>query len=107
MEYENSDRFTGAATFFKYRPGPATVVNSVWDGDGLKWVAAEGESLAGPPRMDGNSHLLLRADVPLPELVRRAVESGVSQHWLVVPGRRLAALERLAAALGVRLEAVR
>ncbi len=107
VEYENSDRFTGAVTLFKVRSGPATLVNSVWDGEGLKWVAAEGESLAGPPKMDGNSHLLFRPDVAVKELVHRALESGVSQHWLAVPGRRLDTLERLCGVLGVRFAGLR
>ena len=54
VEYENSDTFAGAVSFFKYRAGPVTVVNSVWDGQRLKWVAFEGQSLPGPPKMDGN-----------------------------------------------------
>ena len=41
------------------------------------------------------------------EFFRRAVESGVSQHWIVVHGHRLAELERLGALLGVRVEGIR
>jgi L-fucose isomerase-like protein len=107
VEYENSDRFTGAVSFFKYRPGPVTLVNSVWDGERLKWVGLEGESLKGPPKMDGNSHLLCALKVPVAEFFRRSVESGVSQHWIVVHGHRLAELEALSEALGVRLQALR
>jgi L-fucose isomerase-like protein len=107
VEYENSDRFTGAASLFKYRPGPVTLVNSVWDGEGLKWVALEGESLAGPPKMDGNCHLLCSLRLPVSEFFRRAVDSGVSQHWIVVHGHRLAELEPLGEAVGLRLLALR
>ncbi len=107
VEYENSDRFTGAVSFFKYRPGPVTLVNSVWDGERLKWVGLEGESLKGPPKMDGNSHLLCSLKVPVAEFFRRSVESGVSQHWIVVHGRHLAELEPLCEASGIRLLALR
>ncbi len=102
VEYENTDRFSGAVSFFKYRPGPVTLVNSVWDGERLKWVGLEGESLKGAPKMDGNSHLLCALKVPVAEFFRRAVESGVSQHWIVVHGHRLAELEPLCDAAGIR-----
>jgi L-fucose isomerase-like protein len=103
VEYVNSDRFTGAVSFFKYRPGPVTAVNSVWDGEGLRWCCVEGESLPGPARMDGNCHLVFRPAVPVRDYFRRAVEIGVSQHWLFVPGLRAADLAPLCDVLGVRL----
>jgi len=106
VEYENTDRFSGAVSFFKYRPGPVTVVNSVWDGEGLKWVAFQGASLAGPPKMDGNSHLLCRLEPPVREFFRRSVESGVSQHWIVVSGRHLQVLAILCEGLGIRFLAL-
>jgi L-arabinose isomerase len=103
VEYENTDRFRGAVSFFKYRSGPVTVVNSVWDGEKLKWVLVEGESLPGPAKMDGNSHLFCRLDVPLKEFFRRAVESGVSQHWIVVGGRLGQPVAGLCDQLDIRL----
>jgi L-fucose isomerase-like protein len=103
VEYENSDRFTGAVSLFKYRPGPVTLVNSVWDGERLKWAALQGRSLSGPLKMDGNSHLYCALEVPVREFFRRSVENGVSQHWIVVHGHRLAELEPLSEAAGVRL----
>jgi len=107
VEYQNSDPFSGAVRFFKYRPGPVTLVNSVWDGERLKWVGLEGEALRGPPKMDGNSHLLCALKVPVAEFFRRAVESGVSQHWIVIHGHLLAELEPLCDAAGIRLLALR
>ena len=107
VEYENTDRFSGAVSLFKYRPGPVTVVNSVWDGEALKWVAFEGTSLAGPLKMDGNSHLFCRLDLPVREFFRRSVESGVSQHWIVVSGHHLETLAGLCEALGIRFLALR
>jgi L-fucose isomerase-like protein len=102
VEYENSDRFSGAATYFKYRSGPVTVVNAVWDGERLKWTMVEGRSLAGPPKMEGNCHLFCRLDVPVKEFFRQAVSGGVSQHWVVVSGNHASALMGLCSQLGVR-----
>jgi L-arabinose isomerase len=107
VEYENSDRFTGAATFFKYRPGPVTAVNSVWSGQALKWAIAEGDSLAGPARMDGNCHVVFRPDASVKELVNHAVTSGVSQHWLFVPGRLAAQLLLVCRVAGIEASVVR
>ena len=102
VEYENSDRFTGAASFFKYKPGPVTAVNSIWDGEGLRWSCVEGQSLPGPAKMDGNCHIVFRPSVPVRELYRRMVDRGVTQHWLFVSGHRSAEIERLCGVLGVR-----
>lgn len=107
VEYENSDRFTGAVTLFKYRPGPVTTVNSVWSGLGLKWVIAEGESLPGPAKMDGNTHLVFRPDARVKDFFAHAVSDGVSQHWLFVPGRIARALESLCGVLGIEASVVR
>jgi L-arabinose isomerase len=106
VEYENSDRFTGAVTLFKYRPGPVTTVNSVWSGRGLKWVIAEGESLPGPAKMDGNTHLVFRPDARVKDFFAHAVADGVSQHWLFVPGRISRALESLCGVLGIEASVV-
>jgi len=106
VEYENSDRYTGAVTLFKYRSGPVTTVNSVWSGEGLKWVIAEGESLPGPAKMDGNSHLVFRPDARVKDFFAHAVADGVSQHWLFVPGRISHALESLCGVLGIEASVV-
>jgi hypothetical protein len=45
--------------------------------------------------------------VPVAEFFRRSVESGVSQHWIVVHGHRLAELESLCEAAGIRLQSLR
>jgi len=103
VEYENTDRFSGAVSFFKYRSGPVTVVNSVWDGEKIKWVVVQGESLPGPAKMDGNCHLLCRLDVPVKEFFRQSVDSGVSQHWIVISGTHGRALSELCEQLDIRL----
>jgi L-fucose isomerase-like protein len=106
VEYESSDRFTGAATYFKYRPGEATVVSSVWGGHGLSWSCVEGTSEAGPPRLEGNCHLVFRPDARVKDFLQWAVRRGVSQHWIVVPGRRAVDLGLLCGMLGIGFEAL-
>jgi L-arabinose isomerase len=101
VEYENTDPFTGACVFFKYQPGPVTVVNSVYTGEKLRWSVFEGESLPGPPKMNGNCHLFCRIKPAIPEFYRIMVEAGVSQHFIVVPGNLQARLERLCAWLDI------
>jgi L-arabinose isomerase len=86
VEYENSDDFTGACTYFKYRPGPVTVVNAVYNSEKLQWVVFEGESLTGPPKLNGNCHLHCKVKVPVEEFFKRSIDIGVSQHFIVVPG---------------------
>ncbi len=95
IEYENSDTYTGCATYFKYREGPITVINSVWDGSQLKWLGLEARSLPGPPKLEGNCHLVCGLETAVAEFLTFAAESGVSQHWVVVPGHVLDEAELL------------
>ncbi len=106
VEYASTDPFTGAASFYKYRPGPVTAVNSVWDGHCLRWSCIEGESLRGPARLEGNCHVRFRPGMPVKEFFGRAVEMGVSQHWLFVPGHRASEVAMLASVLGVRFTGI-
>jgi len=101
-EYKNSDPFTGACTYFKYKPGPVTAVNCVYNGERLQWVVFEGESLSGPPKLEGNCHLFCRPGLPVGTFYERAIEIGVSQHWVVVGGHWKARLEKLCRWLGIR-----
>jgi L-arabinose isomerase len=101
VEYKNTDRFTGCCTYFKYRPGPVTVINSVYDGRRLSWTVVEGTSVEGPPALEGTCHLLFKPDIPVREFYRRAILSGVSQHFLVVHGRHLDRLRALCEILGI------
>ena len=101
VEYENSDRLTGAVTFFKYKPGSVTGINSVFDGERLKWVAFEGESLPGTPKMDGNCHLYCKLNPSLKDFYTKSIDSGVSQHWLIVPGHIAKELKNLCLCLNI------
>jgi L-arabinose isomerase len=102
VEYEKSDRFTGTVSFFKYRPGPVTAVNCVWEGEGMRWCCIEGQSLPGPVKLEGNCHVLFRPAMPVKEFFRKAVEIGVSQHWVFTPGPIAAELKLLCSVLGMR-----
>jgi len=95
VEYENTDPFTGAASIFKYRPGPVTAVNSVYNGERLRWTVFEGSSLEGPPKMEGTPHLFCQVEIPVQVLCSRVVQIGVSQHWIVLPGHIKSDLEGL------------
>ncbi len=95
IEYKNSDPFTGACTYFKYKPGPVTAVNCVYNGEKLRWTAIEGDSLPGPPKLEGNSHLFCRIELPVKDFYEKTIQLGVSQHWIVVSGRFKKNLEKL------------
>ncbi len=95
VEYKNSDTFTGACTYFKYKPGPVTVVNCVYNGKRLQFSAFEGNSLPGPPMLEGNCHLLCETDIPLKTFYEQVIQTGVSQHWIIVAGNHLKELEVL------------
>jgi hypothetical protein len=94
-------------SYFKYHPGPVTVVNSVWDGAGLKWMGFQGSSLEGAYKMEGNSHLFCSLEPDLKHFFRQAVKSGASQHWLVVPGHVMASFEALCSAMDISFTAIR
>jgi L-arabinose isomerase len=100
-EYRNSDPYQGAVSFFKYRPGAVTLINCVFTGHGFKWIVGRGESLAGQPRTEGNSHLCCRIESPLEHYYTVSVESGSSQHWLVCSGHRSAELRTICDWLGI------
>jgi L-arabinose isomerase len=103
-EYRSNGGGEGAALIYKAAAGPVTAINSVFDGKGLRWTVFEGESLPGPARLEGYSHLVCRTDEPVRALVDRWIERGVSQHWVVVPGRRAAEIATLCRWAGIPCE---
>jgi L-arabinose isomerase len=107
VEYENSDPLSGACIYFKLKPGPVTAVNAVYTGEKLRWSVFEGESVPGPPKMNGNCHLLMKVPMPIPAFYRHMVEAGVSQHIIVIPGHGVERLERLCSWLNIDFMVVR
>jgi L-arabinose isomerase len=103
IEYVNTDAFTGASAYFKYKPGPVTAVNCVYNGDKLRWTVFEGHSLEGQPKMEGTCHLFCRIEKPVKEFCERTVQIGVSQHWIVIPGHIMKRLERLCSWLNIEI----
>jgi len=95
VEYKNSDEFSGAVTCFKYRPGEVTLVNCVYNGEKLRFTVIEGESMEGPPMLEDTNHLFCRLNLPVSEFFSNVLNLGVSQHYLVIPGKYSASLERL------------
>ena len=95
VEYQNTDPFTGACSYFKFKPGPVTAVNCVYTGEKLRLAVFEGESLHGPPKLEGNCHLFCKTKLPVKEFYNRTIQLGVSQHWIVGPGHRMNNLETL------------
>jgi L-arabinose isomerase len=85
-EYKTTDRFSGACMYYKYKPGPVTIVNSIYDGIRLRWTVAEGTSLEGPPLLEGDPHVHFSLDKPLETFFKEIIKIGVSQHWIVVNG---------------------
>ena len=102
VEYKNSDVFTGACTFFKYKPGPVTAINCVFNGEKLMWTVFEGESLEGPFKMEGVPHLFCSPDIPIKQLCNRAIEAGISQHWIIIPGHVIKNIEILCSCLDIK-----
>ena len=75
-EYKNSKPFSGACIYYKYKPGPVTIVNSIYDGETLRWSVIEGESLEGPPKLEGNPHLHCRIKKPLKDFFEENLKMG-------------------------------
>ena len=95
VEYKNTDKFSGAVTCFKYQPGDVTLVNCIYNGDKLRLITFEGESVDGPSMLEDTNHLFCRLKLPVGELFKKILNLGSSQHFLVIPGNYSDKLERL------------
>ena len=95
IEYKTTDRFAGAVTCFKYKPGYVTLINCVYNGTRLRLTVCEGESLDCPPKLEDTVHLFCKLDMPVREFFNKILELGCSQHFIVIPGKYGINLERL------------
>jgi L-arabinose isomerase len=95
VEYKNTDKFSGAVTCFKYKPGDVTLVNCVYNGNRLRFTACEGDSVDCPPMLEDTNHLFCKLEMPVREFFNDVLNLGISQHFLVIPGKYCNKLERL------------
>ena len=95
VEYKTTDRFTGAVTCLKYKPGDVTLVNSVYNGTKLRFTALEGLSVDCPPKLEDTNHLICRLNIPVADFFDKAMKIGSSQHFIVIPGKYCDSLGRL------------
>jgi len=95
VEYKNSDKFSGAVSCFKYKPGAVTLVNCVYNGKKLQLTAIEGESVNCLPVLEDTNHLVCRLNIPISKFLNDILNLGISQHFLVIPGKYGENLERL------------
>ena len=95
VEYRSTGKFSGAVTCIKYQPVNVTLVNCVYDGKKLRFSASEGESVDCPPKLEDTNHLFCRLNMPVVNFFNCVLKLGVSQHFLVIPGKYCDNLERL------------
>lgn len=110
-EYAQSDASAGAHVQFVARPGRALLLQLRGTPGGWQAIAATGEALDVPPRLEGYPHAVVRLEAPVGEFLRRVAQSGSTQHWIMAyTDDSEAALARAAALcelLGVPLEVVK
>ncbi len=105
-EYAQSDPSEGAHIQFVARPGRVTLLQLRCTPGGWQAIAASGEALDSPPRLEGYPHAVIRLDAPIDRFVRRAAQVGSTQHWIMAYGAALAQVSALCELLGVPLEVV-
>ncbi len=95
VEYKTTGRFSGAVSCIKYKPGDVTLVNCIYDGNRLRFTVFEGESVECAPKLEDTNHLFCRLNLPVVDFFNNVLKLGVSQHFLVIPGKYCDRLERL------------
>lgn len=111
-EYAQSDASEGAHIQFVARPGRVILLQLRATPGGWQAIAATGEALDSPPRLEGYPHAVIRLDAPIDRFVRQAARVGSTQHWIMAyvgepgAGDALAQVRALCELLGVPLEVV-
>lgn len=105
-EYAQSDLSEGAHIQFVARPGRVTLLQLRGTPGGWQAIAASGEALDSPPRLEGYPHAVVRLDAPIDRFVRRVAQVGSTQHWIMAYGAVLPQVSALCELLGVPLEVV-
>lgn len=97
----------GASVEFRIREGPITMLGIGVKADGtLKFIVAEGESVAGPipPTGNTNTHGRFRPDVRT--FLKRWAAEGPTHHFALGVGHRARALRRVAECFGLECAVV-
>lgn len=95
---------SGASVEFKIKEGPITMlsINSTYDGK-LKFIIAEGESMAGPIPPTGNTNTrgFFRPDVRT--FLYRWMKEGPTHHFALGVGHHAATIQKIGGYLGVEV----
>lgn len=105
-EYAQSDPNQGAHLQFVARPGRVTLLQLRGTPTSWQAIAAMGEALDSPPRLEGYPHAVVRLDAPLEHFLRQTAQVGSTQHWIMAYGEVLAEVVALCGMLGVQLQVI-
>ena len=93
---------SGAGVEFNIKEGPITMMSIGLKADGsFKFVVAEGESLAGPIPLTGNTNTHGRFKPDVRTFLRRWSMEGPTHHFALGIGHHAAELKKLGRALGI------
>jgi len=102
FEYKNSNPTCGAVSHFVMAPGPVTLANCVYSGNHFQFTSLRGESVSNTWALDeGYAHAVVQPEIMVDAFFQRSFNIGVSQHWIVVPGDMVSAINQLAGFLDV------
>jgi L-arabinose isomerase len=108
LEMYHGKRGSGVSVEFNVKTGPVTLLGLTQTADGgLKLVAAEGESLAGPILRIGNTNSRLRFGRGPAEFVDRWCMEGPTHHCALGAGHQIARIGKLAWLLKIPLAEVK
>jgi len=97
----------GLSVEFKVRQGPVTILGCTQTADGrLKFLAAEGDSIAGPTFRIGNTNSRLRFGLHPAEFLEQWSAEGPTHHVALGVGHRIDDIERVCELLGVEFAVV-
>jgi L-arabinose isomerase len=86
---------------FRVKGGHVTLLSLFADVERFKLVVARGTALAGPDKLEGSPHAVIRLATPLPTFFERVIRTGSTQHWALVHDDVVPALRCLAEILGL------
>ncbi len=96
---------SGASVEFRIRTGPITMLSISVDEHGrMKFIIAEGESLARPIPATGNTNTHGRFQPDVRTFLKRWVKAGPTHHFALGIGHHARAIARIAECLGLDFE---